>query len=745
MGDRYRDIIRVLKITASRFEWSADMLWHSGSVGGPGTRPERDPGTPRGDARPGGGAGQARDPRLAWFAAEDGTDAFTPSVILALAAEAASGSGRRCPGATADERVGLVRAFAMLESWASAAKHGVIAEMIRRDDAPRKDGGQHGDLPDTWSPSLRHELALALACSVQSAETTTWLAWELQARLPGIRALLENGTLTMPKARAVIDTFKFLTDADTATAESLILAQLAGKTYPQVLRLAEEAALTVDPELAERRRLQAQKSARVTCFRELSGTAGLSGRDLPPDEALAAMAAVNARAQEYEDSGAFGTAPTDALRAYAYLDLLTDTPADDRIRNAVAQDESTEIAEALAWANTRAAREAAQERAEQESVADPEPEATAAAEPTTAPGTGADADEGGPNCNHDGRDDDGGGEPPADDDNGPGPGGPGPRDLGPRPGSPPAGRSFQRRPPDLIVPLATLVGLAERPGEVQGFGLLDPGLARDMAAAAAVSPRTEVCVTVTSPEGWAIGHGCARPERAAHPTRSTTGASPPRAAPSGSADAVAVPGGSSTARLPARLNLTVSATTLARLAARAASDTPTSPGDRPWSLIPRSAKPSPSAARTAGPPHTAGSTHEALPTDGLGTWTLVLPDGRRCTVHLDSVPTLKCDHQHASPGYHPGARLRHLVQVRDGVCTFPTCNRHAKESDFEHARPFEKGGATCACNTGARSRACHRVKQSPGWQVAQQPMPGWHQWTTPTGRLYTQGPKRYLA
>ena len=106
------------------------------------------------------------------------------------------------------------------------------------------------------------------------------------------------GALTLAKARAVIETFKYLTDADAARAEALILNQLAGKTYTQVLRLADQAALTVDPELAARRREQAQrKDARVTFFRELSGTEGLSGRDLPPDEALAAMASVNARAR----------------------------------------------------------------------------------------------------------------------------------------------------------------------------------------------------------------------------------------------------------------------------------------------------------------------------------------------------------------------------------------------------------------------------------------------------------------
>ena len=71
------------------------------------------------------------------------------------------------------------------------------------------------------------------------------------------------------------------------------------------------------------------------------------------------------------------------------------------------------------------------------------------------------------------------------------------------------------------MPLATLLGLAERPGEIHGFGLLDPALARELAAAAAASPRTEVCVTVTSPEGYAIGHGCARPVRT---TRQPTGA-----------------------------------------------------------------------------------------------------------------------------------------------------------------------------------------------------------------------------
>jgi hypothetical protein len=255
-----------------------------------------------------------------------------------------------------------------------------------------------------------------------------------------------------------------------------------------------------------------------------------------------------------------------------------------------------------------------------------------------------------------------------------------------------------------VVPLATLLRLGERPGEIHGFGLLDPALARKLAAAAAASPRTEVCVTVASPEGYAIGHGCARPTPAARQAGQT----------------------GSPAALPARLNLTIAAAALPRL---------TGPENHagPWSFAPRGRPGPPGASRDQ--PGTPGY---------FGAWTLAVPGGRTFTVRLEPVPTLSCDHRYESHGYQPSDRLRHLVQIRDGTCTFPPCNRHARESDFEHALPYDQGGRTCACNAGARSRACHRVKQSPGWNVTQ-PRPGWHRWQTPAGRVYLQEPKRYPA
>jgi len=79
---------------------------------------------------------------------------------------------------------------------------------------------------------------------------------------------------------------------------------------------------------------------------------------------------------------------------------------------------------------------------------------------------------------------------------------------------------------NLTIPLTTLLGLADRPGEIPGIGPIDPALARDLAEAAARSPRTSWCVTVTDQDGHAIGHGCVRPGPAGASTGRTKRADP---------------------------------------------------------------------------------------------------------------------------------------------------------------------------------------------------------------------------
>ena len=251
----------------------------------------------------------------------------------------------------------------------------------------------------------------------------------------------------------------------------------------------------------------------------------------------------------------------------------------------------------------------------------------------------------------------------------------------------------------MIAPLATLQRRAERPGDNRLLGPLDPALTRDLAAAAARSPHARWEITIVDERGYATGHGIARPRRGR------------RQQPQ--------PPGPAYYALPARVNITVTETLLSQLAAQAAQPRPGAPpGD--WELAPRTL-------------NTAD-----------GPWALTLPGGRELTVRFDVVPTHDCDHRHQVNTYQPSQRLRRLVQVRDHECTFPPCSRPAHESDFEHAIPYHKGGKTDACNAGARSRRCHQVKQLPGWSVTQ-PRPGWHVWTTPTGRTYTQEPWRYIA
>ncbi|HYY18596.1 MAG TPA: HNH endonuclease signature motif containing protein, partial [Streptosporangiaceae bacterium] len=125
-----------------------------------------------------------------------------------------------------------------------------------------------------------------------------------------------------------------------------------------------------------------------------------------------------------------------------------------------------------------------------------------------------------------------------------------------------------------------------------------------------------------------------------------------------------------------------------------------------------------------------------------GRWRLRLSNGREFTVDIGPVPVASCDHRDASPGYRPGTRLRHLVEIRDGECTAPACRHPAQRCDFEHAVPWDQGGRTCACNTGPVCRHHHQAKQSPGWRL-DQPEPGRHTWTTPSGRSYTSEPATY--
>jgi hypothetical protein len=597
------------------------------------------------------------------FAAGDALDAASPGPALAELADAAAGPGRDCADLDDDQLIGVLVAWQKTEAWAAAGRLSATAELIRRrpgdaelthgrpgDQAsPLPEDGSSstassagagsgagagaGPIPATFGKFAADELAVALACSRYAAERMLVLAHDLAVRLPLTAAALNDGLIDAYKAQLIAEATRVLDDARAAAAEALVIPHIRGLTPGQIRIRIARAVLKADPKAGRVRREQAQKDARVLLWREDAGTAALCGYSLPPDEALAADRIVHARALELKAAGLPGS--MDQLRARAYLDVLLGKDS------------------------------AALTRQEPGTSGTGSPSGSEPGSPggSGEPGSPSGSEPGSPG---------GSGEPGNPSGSQPGsPGGTGP------PGSAGdiTGGNSARQPGalaariNLTVPLATLLGLADHPGEASGFGPVDAALARDMLNRAAAHPSTSWCLTVTDPDGLPLAHGCARPRH--------------------------------------------------------------------------QRKPRPGTDRGSGPPG-----RRIEPPGGHRTWWLrsgllgLRPDSLDLTFDLDPIAVTDCDHRHQTSAHDPSDRLRHLVEIRDGECTWPPCRRAARRCDFEHTIPWEQGGKTCACNGGPRCRHHHHQKQAPGWQLTQD-RPGYSTWTTPSGRTYTSGPATY--
>ena len=380
--------------------------------------------------------------RAAGFGVGMVLDVMPGCAQLAVAADAAAGGGDELFGGVADhELVGLVCAWDRVEAHTAARKLTAVAEVFRRNPADGFEPGP-GQMPQMVHEFTRDQLALALGESRHQADALLAVAWHLGTRLTATLDALRDGTITRPKVELMVWATQHL-DADEARAAEAKVLERAGRLTPGGLRAAvARAVMEVAPGKARKRREEAARDARVQRWAEDSGNAALMGRELPPDEVLAADQRITWWAGELKKAGLEGD--MDVLRARAYLDLLLGK--DSRPRD---------------------------------------PQATDTTGQDDAPGTG-----------------------------------PAP-DAGPAGG---AAGGFAGQV-TLTVPLGTVTGLADRPGELAGLGPVDPWLARDLAAAAAANPKSTWCVTVTDEHGHAVGHGCARPGPGSH--RKRAGPGPP--------------------------------------------------------------------------------------------------------------------------------------------------------------------------------------------------------------------------
>ncbi len=538
----------------------------------------------------------------AQFATGQPFDVMPGRAELAQFADEAAGADDSFTGASDDELLGVLRAWDRVEAHAAARKFAAVAELMRRRPAPGTLVEGPARIPAECEEFTVCELVTVLALSRWDADGMLSFAYDLAVRLPGTRAAFLDGIVNQEKAEIIARATAVLTPEEARAAEALVLGR-AGRLTPSGLRSAiARAVIQVAPDKARKRREIAAKEARVEQWAEVSGNAGLAGRELPAAQVLAADQKITAWARQLKKAGLEGS--MDELRARAYLDMLLGTDSRPRQDN------------------------------------------------------------------------------PGQDGTGPAPGGAAPG--GPAAGAIPAGFAGKV---NLIVTLATLLDLADRPGEVPGIGPIDPWVARDLARVAAQNPRTTFCVTVTDQDGHAIGHGCARPESKNQQRQREKHRQPgPRDGP----------------------------------------DPPSGIG----------ARDGPGFAFTA-----AG---QQGPPGGYGTWRLRTgASGQRdLLVALDPIGTGECDHRFEARGHDPGVKLRHLSQIRHATCTGPGCRRPSTQADFEHNIPYEAGGRSCLCNGGPKCRYDHRLKQHPKWKVEQLP-DGTFRWITPSGRQYTTEPTRY--
>jgi hypothetical protein len=351
----------------------------------------------RGPGQPGSARLLARESSSAAAAFGTGQllDVMPACPDLAVLADRAVGGDDSYAGASDDELIGVLCAWDRLEAHMAARKLAAIAELARRRPVldPSSSGQPAGTRYDDFAAD---ELAHVLAESRYKAAGLMTVADSLDVKLPGTRAALRDGIITMPKAQIITSATTVLNEQEAKAAEEQVLGR-AGRLTPGGLREAiKKAVMEVAPKKAKDRRKHAAKSARVERWGEDSGNGALAGRELPPAAMLAADQRITWWARQLKAAGLEGD--MDQLRARAFLDLLTGT--DSR------------------------------------------------------PGT---AGQEGP-------------AHPA--------------------GLIPAGYATRGT---LTIPLTTMLGLADRPGQLSGTSV-DPWLARDLAHAAAANPKTTWCV-----------------------------------------------------------------------------------------------------------------------------------------------------------------------------------------------------------------------------------------------------------
>jgi Domain of unknown function (DUF222) len=626
---------------------------------------------------------------------------------------------------------GLAAGYRRLAAWAQARELDAAAEIAARRAAanPRIGTTEHGR-PASVPAEAAAEIALELSMTQPSASTWTVLGCRLRWDLPLTGAALAAGTIDLPRARIIADATAWLSPEHAAVVEARVVPAAAGQTTSQLRAAVRRAVLAIDPDGAEQRRRDTERTARISLYPGEEGTASLTGSCLPGLQAAAAMARITAIARALKSSGAHGG--IDLLRAHVYLGLLLgtlplippppgappDNPPDPGDLSPPgggpgeggpgrSDDDGTPGNGSTPGDGSSASQ--TDDNPADHSPSSPAPEGGAPDPgvedlqdlpgwwPDVPPPTDADAppDDSDPPApvpvlapDPDDGDDDWPQLPPPHwprlPAHLPAPPDPAPAGAGgPSPGSLLARTGLL----DVLIPWTTLTGHSREPAIVGRIGPVSSWQARELVALATRNPATQWRVILTTDDGRAIAVHHARPPQAPGHNR----------APGTDTYTTGVIG---------RVTITIRAASLGTPAARPRPDTPLTIQHLTPAILTAAAQ---AAERAAA-------------------------DGDRGDG--------SCAHTMASESYRPPPRLREHITARDRTCRFGPCGQPAWRTDLDHTTPWHQDGPTCPCNLGSCCRTHHQIKQHPGWHL-HQPNPGTFTWTTPTGRTYQTQPDPY--
>src|SRR5580700_1261045 len=246
---------------------------------------------------------------LSGFNQGGAADTMAPGPLLAAVVETVTGpDGAGLKGCSDDQLMGIISAARRQQSRDEWTVMAAIAEFARR-----AGDGVEGEF-------AADELAFELHMSQPSAAGQMEFATDVAKRLPATFAALAAGQIHPIHLRIIEEQTRYLTDADAAKADAVLAAAAPGQSYGELRYAARKLVLTLDPDIARKRKEAARREAHVRRFQEESGNAGMVARELPPDEVLASWQHVEQRALDLRAAGVPGTLQD--LRVRAYLDLL---------------------------------------------------------------------------------------------------------------------------------------------------------------------------------------------------------------------------------------------------------------------------------------------------------------------------------------------------------------------------------------------------------------------------------------